>query len=84
MKTNDFVLLSIFMVGRKPYLVCSTFNGASAAPCVLVAWSLLYIILILGSYRFDKSARIGTVFSPKLLTTHFENLSCASPLGTLH
>ena len=56
----------------------AAFNGASAAPCVLVAWSFLYILLILGSSRFDKSARICTLFSPTPLTTHLENLSYAS------
>lgn len=40
------------------------FNGASAAPRVLVAWSFLYILLGLGSCRFDKPARICALLFP--------------------
>lgn len=40
---------------------------------VLVAWSFLYNIL-LGSSRYDNSARICSLFSPITLTTCSENL----------
>lgn len=52
----------------------ATCNGASVAPCVLVVWSFLYkILLLLGSFRFDKSARIYTLLFPTPLTTCSEN-----------
>lgn len=50
-KRNYFWFVKHFHGGAKALIIwcVATFNGASAAPCVLVAWSFLYILLILGS-----------------------------------
>lgn len=73
-KINDCVRHFCGQAEASSVWCVATGNGASVAPCALVAWSFLYnILLLLGSVRLDKSARICTLSSPTPLTTCSEN-----------